>query len=268
MGNRRYSRLRCGGSLAWLVGDRQSRRRSRLGSRFRLVLLQERECGLIGRMPSVCAPVRMQSAVGKIRPLDGAGDLARRSGGACDVGDAREIVLGRSTITIPGQQPQRPQLFVGEPTGQQLLLRNRGILQDVMKPGHRSGKDRRGLGDPPDVKEHRRAACFEGPSECALGDSSCAFDSHARCRHFVTRDRHRANRPDALLATVLCRHSFVDAPTWGPKRLAPFSGFSPGWEPYTRTEGPLLSMQSSSGPSRDEPTVTPGQALGLAQFGR
>ena len=172
-----------------------------------------------------CAPVRMQLAVGKIRPLDGAGDLARRSGGACDVGDVREIVLGGSTITIPGQQPQRPQLFVGEPTGQQLLLRNRGILQDVMKPGHRSGKDRRGLGDPPDVKEHRRAACFEGPSECPLGDSSCAFDSHARCRHFVTRDRHRANRPDALLATVLCRHSFVDTPTWGPNDLPHFPDF-------------------------------------------
>ena len=80
----------------------------RVGPRFRRFLLQERECGLIGRMPSVEAPVRMPLPVGKILPLDGAGDLAGRSGGARDVGDVGEIVLGGSTITPPGQQPQRP----------------------------------------------------------------------------------------------------------------------------------------------------------------
>ena len=141
------------------------------------------------------------------------------------MGDVGEILLDGSTITLPGQQPQRPQLLVGEPTGQQLLLGDRGILQGVMKPGHRSGKDRRGLGDPPDVEDHRRAACFEGPSECALSDSSGAFDSHARCRHFVTRDRLTANRPDALLATVLCRHSIVDAPIGALNELPHFPDF-------------------------------------------
>ena len=108
---------------------------------FGRFLLQERERGLIGRMPSVGAPVRMPLPVGKILPLDGAGDLAGRSGGAGDVGDVGEILLGGATITVPGQQPKRPQLLVGESTRQQLLLGNRGILQDVMKPGHRSGKE-------------------------------------------------------------------------------------------------------------------------------
>ena len=77
----------------------------RVGPRFRRLFLQERECGLIGRMPSVGAPVRMPQPVGKILPLHGAGDLAGRSGGASDVGDVGEIVLGGSAITPPGKQP-------------------------------------------------------------------------------------------------------------------------------------------------------------------
>ena len=191
-------------------------------------------------MPSVGAPVRMPLPVGKILPLDGAGDLAGRSGGARDVGDVGEIVLGGSTITVPGQQPQRPQLLVGEPTGQQLLLGNRGILQDVMKPGHRSGKDRRGLGDPPDVEDHRCAVCFEGPSECALGDSSGASDPHARCLQFVTRDRPNANRPDVLLTALLCRHSIVDTPIGAPNDLPHFPGFPrPRTLHRMRREAPL-----------------------------
>ena len=197
----------------------------RVGPRFRPVFVQERERGLIGRMPSVCAPVRMPLAVGKIRPLYGAGNLARRSGGAGDVGDVGEIVLDGSTLTVPGQQPQRPQLLVSEPARQQLLLGDRGILKDVMKPGHRSGKGRRGLGDPPDVEEDRRPACFKRPSEGALGDSSGAFDSHARCRHFVTGDRLGANRPDALLTTLLGRHSIVDTPNGALNNLAHFRDF-------------------------------------------
>jgi hypothetical protein len=196
----------------------------RVGPRFRGVFLQERDCGLIGRMPSVCAPVWMALPVGKIHPLDGAGDLAGRSGG---VGDVGEVVRGGSTSTLPGQQPQRPQLVVGEPTGQQLLLGDRRILQGFMKPGHRSGEDRRGLGDPPDVEDHRRAVSFERPPQCALGDSSGAFDSHARCRHFVKRGPVTANRPDALLAAFFCRHSIADTPNRGPRRLAPFSAISP-----------------------------------------
>ena len=199
----------------------------RVGPTFRGVFLQERERGLIRRMPSVGAPVWMPQPVCKIQPLYGAGDLARRSGGAGDVGDVGEVLLGGSTSTLPGQQPQRPQLVVCEPTRQQILLGDRRILQRFMKPGHRSGEDRRGLGDPPDVEDHRRAACFERPPQCALGDSSGAFDSHARCRHFVKRGPVTANRPDALLAAFFCRHSIADTPNWGPRRLAPFSAISP-----------------------------------------
>ena len=96
-----------------------------------------------------------------------------------------------------------------------------------MKPGHRSGKVRRGLGDPPDVEDHRCAVCFEGPSECALGDSSGAPDPHARCPQFIARDRTNANRTDVLLTALLCRHSIVDTPIQAVNDLPHFPGFSP-----------------------------------------
>jgi hypothetical protein len=58
-----------------------------------------------------------------------------------------------------------------------------------VKPGHRSGEDRRCLGDPPNVGDHGVTGCFQGASMGAFRDSPSASDSHARCRRFLRIDR-------------------------------------------------------------------------------
>ena len=152
-------------------------------------------------MPSVGAPVRMPLAVSEIRTLDRAGDLAGRSGSAGDEADVGEILLVGAAIRGPGEQPQRPQFFIckPEPARQELLFGDRGVLEDFVKPSHRSGGDRRGLGDAPNVGDHGVTRCFQGASVGAFGDSSGASDPHARSPRLLGLDRVNFNGPAALL---------------------------------------------------------------------
>ena len=159
-----------------------------MGLGFRLVLLQERKCGPVGRVPTVDTSVRMSLAVSEIRPLYGASHLAGRSRSTDDEADMGEIVRFGSTIREPGQQPQRPQLVISESTRQQFLFGDRGLFQGVMKPGHGPGKDRSGLGNPPDVEDQGLTGCIQRTSVGALGDLSGAFSSHARDRRFPRFD--------------------------------------------------------------------------------
>jgi hypothetical protein len=112
----------------------------------------------------------MVEAIGQVTPLDRAGHGTRPPGGPRDQCDVTEVPAHSAFARRTREESHRAELLHRQPCPQQLLFRDPGALEHLVKPGRCAGEVWNGRRDAPHVRDEGISAFIELVAMDPLGD--------------------------------------------------------------------------------------------------